>query len=94
MNKLTTNYEALIYNEHTGEVRKLLHFSKNHIKNEIKKILTYPSGLPYECKTYIGNENNVNFEIYFYNENGEKIKPDFITKDLNVYIKELNKHLI
>jgi len=93
MVKLMKNYEAYLYNQHTGEVRKLLHFTKNYIKNQITKILTYPIGEFYEHKTCLGDENDVNFEIYFYNEIGEKIKPDFTTKDLNVYMKELSKHL-
>lgn len=93
MDKLMANYEAWIHNEHTGEVIKLIHFSKQNIKKQIIKILTYPCGLPYECKTCLGDEKDINFEIHFYNENFEKTTSDFSTKDLNVYIKELNKYL-
>ncbi len=95
MDKLIANYEAWIHNEHTGEVRKLLHFSKNHIKNEIKKMLIYSLNPIFrdEDKPYLGNKNDINFEICFYSENGEKIKSDFAVKDLNEYMKELNKYL-
>lgn len=58
------------------------------------KMLTYPCGFPYECKTRLGDEKDISFIIWEKDLVGDIDNVVFINKNLNVYLKEINKYLI